>query len=48
MADMKDMIDQYDCGVRYTDDNIAQILDLLKKKGLYGDDLAVIITSDHR
>ena len=47
MADMKDMIDQYDCGVRYTDDNIAQILDLLKKKGLYGDDLAVIITSDH-
>ena len=44
---MKDMIDQYDCGVRYTDDNIAQILDLLKKKGLYGDDLAVIITSDH-
>ena len=44
MADMKDMIDQYDCGVRYTDDNIAQILDLLKKKGLYGDDLAVIIT----
>lgn len=47
MTDMKNMIDQYDCGVRYTDDNIAQILGLLKQKGLYGEDLAVIITSDH-
>lgn len=46
-ADMKNFIDQYDCGVRFTDDNIAMILDLLKKKGLYGEDLAVIITSDH-
>lgn len=47
MADMKNFIDNYDCGVRYTDDNIAMIIDLLKQKGLYGDDLAIIVTSDH-
>lgn len=44
---MKNFIDNYDCGVRFTDDNIKMILDLLKKKGLYGDDLAIIVTSDH-
>lgn len=47
VEDMKNFIDNYDCGVRYTDDNIKMILDLLKKKGLYGDDLAIIVTSDH-
>lgn len=46
-ADMKNMLDQYDCGVRYTDDNIKMILDQLKEQGLYRDDLAIIITSDH-
>lgn len=44
---MKDMVDQYDCGIKYTDDNVAQIIDLLKEMGLYGEDLAIIITSDH-
>ena len=44
--DVKRLIDGYDCGIRYADDNIGMIMDLLKKKGLY-DDLAIIITSDH-
>lgn len=45
--DMKEFIDNYDCGIKYTDDNIKMIIDLLKKKGIYGEDLAIIITSDH-
>lgn len=47
LKDVKNFIDQYDCGIKYTDDNIKLIIDLLKAKGLYGDDLAIIITSDH-
>ncbi len=46
LSDVKDFIDNYDCGIRYTDDNIKMIMDKLKKQGLY-DDLAIIITSDH-
>lgn len=46
LEDVKNMIDNYDCGVRWTDDNIARILDLVKDLGVY-EDLAVIITSDH-
>lgn len=46
MQDMRDFIDSYDCGIRYADDNIRQILDWLKEKGLY-EDAAIIITSDH-
>lgn len=45
--DAKHFLDLYDDGVRFTDDNIAQILSLLKQKGLYDDDLAIIVTSDH-
>lgn len=47
LADAKEFIDNYDCGIKYTDDNIGQIISLLKEKGLYDDDLAIIITSDH-
>ncbi|MDF2686556.1 MAG: sulfatase, partial [Clostridia bacterium] len=47
LKDVKSFIDQYDCGVKYTDDNIGKIIGLLKEKGLYSEDLAVIITSDH-
>lgn len=47
MKDMKTFMDNYDCGIKYTDDNIKMIVDLLKQKGLYGDDLCIIITSDH-
>lgn len=47
MNGVREFLDNYDCGIRYTDDNIKQIIDLLKAKGLYDDDLAIIITSDH-
>jgi len=45
--DVKKFIDQYDCGVSYADKNIGRILSFLKTKGLYDEDLAIIITSDH-
>lgn len=38
---------QYDAGIRYTDDNIGQILSLVKELGVYDDDLAIILTADH-
>lgn len=47
LEEAKHFLDLYDEGVRYTDDNIGQIINWLKTHGLYGDDLAVIITSDH-
>lgn len=47
MKDMKTFMDNYDCGIKFTDDNIKLIIDLLKQKGLYGDDLCIIVTSDH-
>ena len=47
LEQVKEFIDNYDCGVRFMDENIGQILSLMKQKGLYDDDLAIIITSDH-
>ncbi|MFD1956456.1 sulfatase [Paenibacillus thailandensis] len=44
--DLRRMIDGYDCGVRYMDDNIGMILDLMKKKGIL-DDAVIMITADH-
>jgi arylsulfatase A-like enzyme len=46
MADMRRMIDGYDCGIRYMDGHIGQLFDALRKQGVF-DDLAIIITSDH-
>ncbi len=46
LSDVKDFIDQYDTGIRYTDDNIGRIIDKLQTMGLY-EDAAVIVTSDH-
>jgi len=46
LADVKNFIDQYDCGVRYADENVAQIITRLERLGVY-DDVAVIVTSDH-
>lgn len=43
---VKDFIDNYDCGIKYTDDNIGQIVDLIKNMGIY-EDTAIIVTSDH-
>ncbi len=46
MEDMKDFMDQYDCGIRYADDNIAMLIQSLKDQGIY-EDTAIIVTSDH-
>lgn len=43
---MKRVMDEYDCGVLYTDYLVGQIFDLLRQQGIY-DDTAIIITSDH-
>lgn len=43
---MKDFMDNYDCGVRYADDNVAKLIELIKSQGTY-DDMVIIITSDH-
>src|SRR5699024_530024 len=45
-AELRQIFDGYDCGIRYTDECVGQILDLLKEQGIY-EDTAVIITSDH-
>ncbi len=46
LKEVKNFFDQYDCGIKYADDNIGILIDLLKKQGVY-DDTAIIITSDH-
>lgn len=46
MEEMKMVMDGYDCGIRYADELVGQIFDLLRKQGIY-DDMAIIITSDH-
>ncbi len=47
MEEVKDFIDQYDCGVKYSDDNVKLVVDKIKELGVYDEDLAIIITSDH-
>lgn len=46
MEEMKEFMDNYDTGIRYADDHVGKIIDLLKEKGIY-EDTAIIITSDH-
>ncbi len=45
-ASMRRMIDGYDMGVRYVDDQIAKIIADLKAAGVY-DDTCIIISADH-
>jgi choline-sulfatase len=45
-ASMRRMIDGYDMGVRYADDQIAIIVERLKAAGVY-EDTAIIISADH-
>ena len=45
-AGMKKLIDGYDTGIRYVDDQIARIVATLKKAGVY-EDTAIIISGDH-
>ena len=40
------MMDGYDCGIRYMDGHIGQIIDYLKNSGVW-EETAVIISSDH-
>lgn len=46
LADVKHFMDGYDCGIRYADENVAQLIKVLKEQGVY-EDTAIIITSDH-
>jgi arylsulfatase A-like enzyme len=44
--DFKQWVDGYDVGVRYADDHIGQILDMLARQGVLSDTV-VIISGDH-
>ncbi len=46
MADVRKMIDGYDCGVRYADTHVGRILEALEKQGVLND-LVIIVSSDH-
>ena len=46
MEQLKQVMDGYDCGIRYADSLIGQIFDSLRAKGIY-EDTAIIITADH-
>jgi arylsulfatase A-like enzyme len=46
ISNLRRMVDGYDCGIRYMDEHIGQLLSALEEQGV-GDDLAIIITSDH-
>jgi len=46
MEEMKTFIDQYDTGIKYTDDHVGMLLNALKELNLY-EDTAIIITGDH-
>ncbi|MFW6309153.1 MAG: sulfatase [bacterium] len=46
MEDMRKMIDGYDCGIRYMDENIGKLFSALEEKGVM-EDLVVIISADH-
>ncbi len=43
---LRSVIDGYDCGIRYMDGHIGQIMDQLKKAGVW-EDTIVIISADH-
>ena len=46
MDGLRAVFDGYDCGIRYMDEKVGQLVSLLKNRGIY-DDCAIIITSDH-
>lgn len=46
MADVRRMIDGYDCGIAYMDQHIGQLFEALTKKGML-EDLAIVISADH-
>jgi len=46
MPGLRRVIDGYDCGIRYMDGHIGQLLEALGKKGVL-EDLAIIVSADH-
>lgn len=46
MKGLKKFIDGYDCGIRFMDEYIGKIINILKDKGIY-EETAIIITADH-
>ncbi len=46
MGDLRKIFDGYDCGIRYADTHVGQLLDSLEKQGVTGD-LAIIVSGDH-
>lgn len=46
MDGLRQMIDGYDCGIRYMDSHIGQLLQKLEEQGVL-EDTAIIITADH-
>lgn len=46
MAELRTLIDGYDCGIRYADDHVGKILAALEKQGVL-DDTVIIVSSDH-
>ncbi|MBB6634519.1 sulfatase family protein [Cohnella thailandensis] len=46
MNDLRQMIDGYDCGIRYVDSHVGQLLDALSRNGIM-EDLVIIVSADH-
>ncbi len=46
LHDLRQVIDGYDCGIRYMDEHIGRLLDALEARNAL-DDLAIIVSSDH-
>ena len=46
LSDFKQWIDGYDVGIRYSDEYVGKIMELLKNQGIY-EDTIIIISSDH-
>lgn len=46
MTDLRDWINGYDTAIRYVDDHVGRIVELLKAAGVY-EETVIIITADH-
>ena len=46
MDEMRELIDGYDCGIRYADEHVGKLLAALEEQGVL-EDTAIIISSDH-
>jgi arylsulfatase A-like enzyme len=46
MADLRGVIDGYDCGIRYADEHVGRLMTALDQAGVL-DDLVIIVSADH-